>query len=105
MACINTPMPTRSQSAKKLRTAIMLSLGVADVMFVFVMVAKDFIAGPVSQPTPLAHWQKWGVRAVHANGTKGNRHQIYICLVRVLTLRFVNAAERVVRGSVPKLCA
>jgi hypothetical protein len=34
----------------------MLSLGLADVMFLFVMVAKNFIAGPVSQPTPLAHW-------------------------------------------------
>ena len=56
MACINTLMPTREPKRKKLRTAIMLSLGLADVMFLFVMVATNFIAGPVSQPTPLAHW-------------------------------------------------
>jgi hypothetical protein len=38
-------MPTRESKRKELRTALMLSLGLAVVMFVFVMVAKNFIGG------------------------------------------------------------
>ena len=46
MACINASMPTRESKRKELRTAIMLMSGLAVVMFLFVMVAKNFIAGP-----------------------------------------------------------
>jgi hypothetical protein len=39
-------MPTQESKRKELRTAIMLSLGLAVAMFLFAIVAKNFIAGP-----------------------------------------------------------
>jgi hypothetical protein len=39
-------MPTQASKRKELRTALLLSLGLAVVMFLFVMVAKAFIVGP-----------------------------------------------------------
>jgi hypothetical protein len=39
-------MPIRESKRKELRTALMLMSGFALVMFLFVMVAKNFIAGP-----------------------------------------------------------
>jgi len=39
-------MPTQESKRKELRTALMLMSGLAIAMFTFVMVAKNFIAGP-----------------------------------------------------------